>query len=96
MIIMMARYQITGRVAGVPADTLVGLSDDQVRRRRSALKPAGDGLYLTLRSIEFKLGEVVSLDPSSLSKLQREMFSPIAETQPPVIEERASGRRRSG
>lgn len=92
----MERYQVTGRIAGVPADTVVGLSDDQVRRRRHMLAPAGDGLHRTLQAIEFKQGELVSLDPASLSKLQREMFAPVAEKKQPAIEERAPGRRRSG
>jgi hypothetical protein len=90
----MERYIVTGRVAGVPAGMLVGLSDDQARRRRHALELAGEGIHRTLQAIEFKRGEAVSLEAASLSKLQRGMFAPSEEKKaPPITEERPSGRR---
>lgn len=46
-----------------PAGTRLKLSDDQVRRRRRLVEPAGaSGVFLALAPVQFKTGETVQTD----------------------------------
>ena len=57
------------KICGFAAGTLLELGKEQVRRRRSVLSNTDtDGVYLTNQPVQFKVGEVVGVDPDLAGK----------------------------
>lgn len=73
----MLKHRVTG-VLQLPAGTVLGLAEHQVKRRAHALKPRGAGVYEATSPVQFKAGEVIaSLGP--LPKALASLVEPVAE-----------------
>jgi hypothetical protein len=76
----MNRYRTIDTLT-VAAETVLALSEDQVRRRRHQLEALGEGRYRALTLVQFKRGEVFGLE-GELPKGHDRFVEPLTEAAP--------------
>lgn len=63
-------YRVIGKVAILQADTVLGLSEDQYRRRRHLLDDLGSGQFrVTGSNVKFKFGETIDVIDGAIDRM---------------------------
>lgn len=69
----MEKYKVLTESVNFPSGSSIGLTKDQFKRRKHLLKLVSNDVYIVLRKVTFKKGEVVLLngiDKASASRLE--------------------------
>jgi hypothetical protein len=89
-------YRVDGAPFSFGPGFVLGLSDEQAAPRRHHLAPASRG-FTVLRTVQFKVGEIVEVIAGDIGRVGPELLSPLepeeAEPAPASRRRRAAGDR---